>query len=112
MKIHGLGRLTTRNRKFLKKVTPYGSKNPMADTSVPTDSRIVPDPTDSRIVPDPASMLPTNQQHITTTEQEDVQLSDQVEDTVTQQAIRSSRARHEPERLNIATTRGKTYESE
>ena len=50
MKVHESERLTTRNRKFLKKVTPYGNENPLADTSLPTDSSTV---------PDPVSMFPT-----------------------------------------------------
>ena len=92
VKVHGSERLTTRNRKFLKKVTPYGSENPMADTSPPSDSSTVPDPVSMFPTTLPSLYTGDNQEHITTTKQEDVQLSDQVKDTVTQQPRRSSRA--------------------
>ena len=62
--------------------------------------------TDNSPTSSTVSMLPTtspcqstgdNQEQITTTEQENVQLSDRVEDIVIQQPRRSSRVRQEPD---------------
>ena len=106
IKVHGSGRLTTRNRKFLKKITPYSS-----DTQVYTPTPVVvPDP-----VPVPARsdiLVPELQQPAVELEDLPVVPTHADQDTVVQQPRRSIRVRQAPNRLNIETTKGQSYETE
>ena len=105
IKVHGSGRLTTRNRKFLKKIVPYSSDPPL-NTSTPS------------LLPDPAPVPPA--EALGELPQPAAELDDtravptqplQPEGPVEQQPRRSSRVKHAPDRLNIETTRGQSYES-
>ena len=109
IKVHGSGRLTTRNRKFLKKITPYGSDSPMYTPSPTVSPHLSPASPDStsrggqllpgfpqpEVRPADAGAVPSQ--------------PDQVEDAVEQQPRRSSRVRHAPDKLNIESTRGQSY---
>ena len=57
VKVHGSGRLTTRNRKFLKRVEPYCG-DPSSDTSVPIPASTPVPPSDSRVLEEASSGLP------------------------------------------------------
>ena len=115
VKVHGSGRLTTRNRKFLKKIEPYCSDIPQY-TSDPVE---VPDLAPaSNIRLDEASIH--NDEALSGLPQPAVEPHDagavpalpgQLDDSVEQQPRRSSRARQVPDRLNIETTKCQSYKS-
>ena len=112
IKVHGSGRLTTRNRKFLRKITPYGSDTP-AYTSTP------PSAPSSRLGEESESILPElpqiSEEYIPLQPVVEIEgtgrvpVLPEVEDTVQEEPRRSSRIRHVPDRLNIESTRGQSY---
>ena len=112
VKVHGSGRLTARNRKFLRKITPYCSTPPIHTSipipATPEDSEgtlsQLPQPTQDHVPQQPAV-------EIESTGVEPA-LPDNVDDTAEGQPRRSSRVRHAPDRLNIESTRGQSYLSE
>ena len=119
VKVHGSGRLTTRNRKFLKKIEPYCSDLPMY-TSSPMST---PDP--QQYSPNKLSLdssdrddelsgseLPTVAPEAVNNRTTVPTQPDQLQDNAEVPVRRSSRVRQAPDRLNIENTRGQSYKSD
>jgi len=106
IKVHGSGRLTTRNRKFLKKIHPYAHDLPALNFP-PTDvSRHIVEQPDTQI--NDGDVLPRD---VVVEEEEFVQepgVSDQYSPEVPE-LRRSSRSRREPQRLEV-DWKSKTYD--
>ena len=117
VKIHGSGRLTLRNRKFLKKIFPYGQNY---DFQGPRDIPVIERSTDS--FDNPRNSV-DDEKHgqenkdgydesplvIPTEDIQPIANEDQVVHK-DQELRRSSRIRKEPDRLNIESWSGKSYE--
>ena len=136
--MHGLGRLTLRNRIFIKKIEPYGSCDipksiPWQDgqegidaenrlresenTNIENQSDNTPNLFSQAVEKqDPPVVLPSALEDLTNNE-----AAEPVEDAIqlpclslpdhTPALRRSSRNRAEPDRLNVGTWKGKSYDS-
>ena len=105
MKIHGSGRLTVRNRKFLKKIMPYAS-----DHSLGRGTQTIIDefPSKSIAVDNSLEEQPMSQE--STLSEDDLNESTiDLEEPQKQPLRRSSRIRQSPQRLNIKSTKGQSY---
>ena len=117
VKVHGSGRLTLRNRRFLKKIVPYCQDKsppnivqpstpdpplPQVDTDIHYEKDAqVQDADDLQVVQqDTPLMIPP-----------DLSLTDKVGDREVAEPRRSGRVRVQPERLNIETWKGQTYDN-
>ena len=137
IKVHGLGRLTLRNQKFIKKIEPYGSCDipksiPWQDGQevIVAENRLresenlnIKNQSDNTHLfsqavqkQDIPLVPPTALEDLTNNE-----AAEPVEDTIqlpclslpdhTPALRRSSRNRAEPDRLNVGTWKGKSYDS-
>ena len=135
IKVHGSGRLTLRNRKFIKKIEPYGT------CDLPELAPWRCDPEDSSIENrdmdrqkknlsdnSPNLLSHSDEMHHSSTDQQDafeeipdIEVSDPVEDCNPLPSSsspdenlplrRSSRNRAEPDRLNVTSWKGKSCDS-
>ena len=105
VKIHGSGRLTVRNRKFLKKIMPYAS-----DHSLGRGTQTIIDefPSKSIAVDNSLEEQPMSQES-TLSEDDLNEPTIDLEEPQEQPLRRSSRIRQSPQRLNIKSTKGQSY---
>ena len=107
VRIHGSGRLTTRNRKFLKKIIPYASDCPGYQNVTPYSDTLASEKSDKDQEQnrDTASEDPPSQDIITGTEDTHIESFSEEEPVLR----RSTRVRNAPDRLNIESTKGQSY---
>ena len=111
VKIHGSGRLTTRNRKFLKKIVPYCVDSP-SETSFPKareQERVIQDNLLEETIQSDDTVSRETQPDVVHSEDEGVPDAQDQEERSNQQLRRSTRVRTVPDRLNIESTKGQSY---
>ena len=128
MKIHGSGRVTLRNRKFLKKITPYSQSDPHSLPAQPHIPAVHPDLPQAEAAPHdqhtgeespapvsdgPATVQPEDCQPQQPSHPPSEGLLQDPAPTPAEQPVlrRSARPRVEPQRLNVGSWQGQTYES-
>ena len=118
VRIHGSGRLTTRNRRFLKKILPYALDVPQIKPSriVANDHNTLPlEEADNDQQQRDQVMTPTFDSGDCAEDPVSLQSENGLQDVQVQQEEvesgprRSTRIRNVPDRLNIETTKGQSY---
>ena len=103
VKIHGSGRLTTRNRKFLKKIKPY------CPAPRPAIVPLKPDSEESKIL-EPAVIIPESQSESENEHSNDTTRNPDATANPEPELRRSTRTRNQPDRLQVHSWKGQSYE--
>ena len=114
VRIHGSGRLTLRNRRFLKKIIPY------SHGVVDRDTRALSDLGDDSVLnrlnvnedSDNQTTREDDHQEVTIPQEEKEleKITDQIQEQIVDEPRRSTRQRVQPERLDIKSWKGKSYD--
>ena len=105
VKIHGSGRLTTRNRKFLKKIKPYCPAPRPAIVPLKPDS----EESQPKIL-EPAVIILESQSESENEHSNDTTRNPDATANPEPELRRSTRTRNQPDRLQVHSWKGQSYE--